>query len=505
MRVPPTRVVLLALAAVVVLVAGVLIGRGTGGGGSSTGSGPAPSSASTTPAPAGSGAASAPAGSSSASTEPGSSSEPSSSGGSGSGSGTGSSAAPTGAPPGTTAVDLGSLSGRTVSGSLLVTVPAQGVDSVRWLLDGSYVDKTKKAPFQITLSPAPGKHTLEARVDTGGGREDRSAQFTVAAPAPGDTAAQAGGLAAPLPGPDPAPLRTVQVSDTASLVKALAGARAGDLIVLADGTYTADHQLEAAADGTAAAPIVLRGGRGAVITTGSPKGGSYGLHVTGDSWRLEGFTVRNAKKGIVLDGSTGSVLSHLAVDSIGQEGIHFRSASAHGVVVDCDVSNTGLTSPQFGEGVYVGSATSNWGKYGGGGPDRSDGVRIEGNRISHTAAEGIDIKEGTTGGLIKDNVFTDAGTSGKNSADSWVDVKGNRWLVTGNSGSGTRLDAFQVHHLAAGWGDLNEFRGNSVQGGVPGVVVGVYPASTAATTVVSCDNDAAGAAGGVSNIPCRKG
>jgi hypothetical protein len=116
------------------------------------------------------------------------------------------------------------------------------------------------------------------------------------------------------------------------------------------------------------------------------------------------------------------------------------------VVRGCDVHDTGLRSPQFGEGIYVGSAVSNWhatdgtgvpyGENGGAGPDRSDRCLIEGNRIWNTTAEGIDVKEGTVGGIIRGNRFDNCGWSGENSADSWVDVKGSGWLVEDNTGAG---------------------------------------------------------------------
>jgi hypothetical protein len=102
--------------------------------------------------------------------------------------------------------------------------------------------------------------------------------------------------------------------------------------------------------------------------------------------------------------------------------------------------------------------------------------------------------------VIRGNAFLDDGTSGENSADSWVDVKGNGWLVVDNTGSGTRADAFQVHQVYDGWGRDNTFRGNRVEGGVPGYVVAVFPPKRPAGNTVSCGQSGAGR--GTSNIPC---
>jgi hypothetical protein len=131
-------------------------------------------------------------------------------------------------------------------------------------------------------------------------------------------------------------------------------------------------------------------------------------------------------------------------------------------------------------------------------PDRSDRVQILNNRIVNTTAEGIDVKEGTTGGTIAGNVFSNAGHSGIHFADSWVDVKGNGWRIEGNSGSRTKLDAFQVHRTIPGWGNGNAFQGNSVGAGVPGYEVSIASGTTGNT--VACGPTGAGR--GKSNVPC---
>ncbi|NHC13610.1 Ig-like domain-containing protein [Motilibacter deserti] len=409
--------------------------------------------------------------------------------------------------------DGSELDGATVAAPLTVTVLDEAVESVTWTLDGSYLEKDSSPPYELTLDPDPGEHELRARVESGGNRSRREVTFTVSADGTSSTAPGTGS-SAPAAAPSaqasvpaaPKAKRVVDVSTADELRAALSSVRPGDRIELADGTYVGDPQFEAPAAGTKAAPITLHGSRKAVLTTGSTDNGGYGLHVTGDYWRLDGFTVRTAKKGIVLDGSVGSVLVGLDVGRIGQEAVHFRSGSANGVIANSDVHDTGLKSPQFGEGVYVGSAKSNWGDYGtDGGPDRSDAVLVQGNRIWNTPAEGVDIKEGTRGGRVVGNRFEQAGTSGENSADSWIDIKGSDWLVEGNTGTGTLLDAIQTHVIngAPGSGENNTFRGNRVLGGVKGYVVAVSPEPGAHGNVVACDNEAGPGGAGVSNIECQ--
>lgn len=284
----------------------------------------------------------------------------------------------------------------------------------------------------------------------------------------------------------------VAVSTSAQLKSALASATAGQTIALAPGTYTG--KFEAAASGTPGKPITLTGASAAVLTTGKI-GSGYALHITGDYWAVRGLSVATAAKGIVLDGSAHSTISGVDVGNIGQEGVHFRAGSSDGLLENSSVHDTGRVDAKYGEGVYIGSAKSNWTSST---PDRSDRVTVRGNRISATPGEGVDVKEGTTGGSITGNVFANAGYSGANSADSWIDLKGNGYTVSGNSGAGTLLDAVQVHEVFGGWGRDNRVSGTTVGGGVPGVEVWVQ--SSGLGTSVACKSS--GAAGGLSNLPC---
>lgn len=312
----------------------------------------------------------------------------------------------------------------------------------------------------------------------------------------GAAALVAGSVAFPAVTPS-AQAATVSVTSASQLKTALAGAKAGMTISLADGTYTGKWVASAA--GTASAPITLVGSRKAILTTGST-GSGYALNVKGSYWNLTGFSVTKAAKGIVLDNSDYSIIDGVDVGNIGQEAVHMRTSSTNVTIRNSLVHDTGITTKAYGEGIYVGSANSNWSSVMGSSskPDQSNNVLIEKNTITNTSAEGIDIKEGTTGGRVIGNVFKNSGYSGENSADSWVDVKGNGYVISGNSGSGTRLDAFQVHSVLSGWGGTNTFSGNSVTS-VPGYEVNI--ASKTAGNVVRCKSSAAGM--GLTNVTCK--
>jgi hypothetical protein len=304
------------------------------------------------------------------------------------------------------------------------------------------------------------------------------------------------------------------VGSVAEIRNALASATPGTVIQALDGEYEFKPRLVASASGTADAPITLNGSRRVVFRTKNASG-DYGLSITGDYWRVSGITVAHATKGIVLDGSSGTVLDNVEVFDIGDEAVHFRACSSDGVLRNSFIHDTGRNSPQYGEGVYVGSANSNWSTYectdhieGNPEGDNTERVLIEDNVFEEVTAEGADLKEGTDSGTLRGNAFRRTGTSGQNSADSAVDAKGNNWLIEANSVSETDApwdddgterpsefaDGFQAHSVYTGYGTGNTFRGNSVDGVIPGFGVGLYPA---AGNIVTCDNNAPGAQQGL--------
>lgn len=287
------------------------------------------------------------------------------------------------------------------------------------------------------------------------------------------------------------------VGTAEGLTAALTQARPGSVIALAAGTYSG--RFVAKNPGTAEQPIWLCGSPGAVIDAGGITGG-YGLHLDGaDHWRVLGLRVTNAQKGVVLDGVDHAVLQGLSVDAIGDEAIHLRAHSSDNVVHGCTVSRTGLRREKFGEGIYVGTAVSNWKTITGGQPDRSDRNVVWGNEISATTAEAVDIKEGTTRGVVAHNTFDGSSLTG---ADSWVDVKGSEWLILGNRGVHSPLDGFQTHEILPGWGARNVFAGNAADAVAEKSEEGLgFALRPDRGTWLKCDNTVTGAA--LSNVACR--
>jgi parallel beta-helix repeat protein len=358
-------------------------------------------------------------------------------------------------------------------------------------------------------------------------------QSASASPTPTPTPTQsASGSPTPTPthSPSPSPTpstggggRTWNVSNATDLSAALAGVAPGDTIVMAAGNYAGAFYTTTS--GTSAKPITLTGPRSAVLSNSAgacdPNVPSnpdvsycgYGLHLNRVSyWHLSGFAVANSAKGIVLDSSSNNILDGVEVSGIGDEGVHFRTDSSNNLIENSAIHNTGQVQPGFGEGLYFGSAQSNWDKYGDStGQDRSNNNQAVGNTFGpNIAAEHIDIKEGTSGGLVQGNTFI-GGVSGQNSADSWVDVKGSGYTLTGNHGSytsGVLADGYQVHRIVAPFGCGNVWQNNdSDLGGVGQYAVNVTDQSDCSSdpNVVYVSNTVAHATKGVANIPLTPG
>ena len=252
----------------------------------------------------------------------------------------------------------------------------------------------------------------------------------------------------------------VSPASSAELIAALAAATAGTMIELqANVTYTADGSPQRfridGRNGTAIDKIYLCGPRSAVLVSSkqaepADDGGTstnYVLWLNNSShWVVDGFTVRTANKGVILDGSSNNTIRYLHVSDLGEEGIHVRKSSSSNVVEYNTVENTGTRVPGFGEAIYVGTAAGNWVKVMGSlVPDRSDNNIIRFN-TTRSRSEGVDVKEGTTGGRIENNTIYGTFLAGSSqvSADSCMELKGKSWIIRSNHCETTLADGLQV-------------------------------------------------------------
>jgi hypothetical protein len=294
----------------------------------------------------------------------------------------------------------------------------------------------------------------------------------------------------------------VNVSNASQLSAALSHALPGQTIALADGTYTGHFALTRS--GTSAAPVRITGSRGARLDGGSVSSG-YVLHLDNASYvQVDGITITNGQKALVLDQSSHNVLTNLDVHTAGNELVLLRNFSRDNVVYRNEIHDSGHIAAGYGEGIYIGLAKSNWSAPQSrtlGGPDTSDRNQVISNHVYNTTAENLDIKEGTTGGLIAGNRFDSTGMTGANYADSWVDVKGNSYVLRANSGvnpTGTLLDGYQTHVALSGWGNNNIFEANTSAVNAPGYAIRIQTSGSG--NLVRASNTQTGAAEGLTNI-----
>lgn len=299
---------------------------------------------------------------------------------------------------------------------------------------------------------------------------------------------------------------TIPVSTAAELHQALKDAQPGQTIALADGIYRGEFTITQ--NGTQQQPITLQGSPAAILEGESASGG-YALHIDGATyWTLTGFTLRNAAKGIMLDKADNNTLDNLQIYQIGQEAVHFRTCSSDNRLQYSTIYDTGVVTPSFGEGVYIGSDADQWSQYSCDADLRDKSHR---NQILHNhfgpnvRAEAIDVKEGTVGGAILDNEFDATGLSGANFADSWVDIKGNHYHVARNHGypgNNPQLKhGFETHGKQGGWGRNNIFYDNVIDLNSNGYGFHLDRADQNHGNLVCTNNTVNGAGGGVANIP----
>lgn len=334
----------------------------------------------------------------------------------------------------------------------------------------------------------------------GGGGSADDASDTPSASSSASPSAEASGSSTPAPvtklQPEPCAAKPdVTVGTADELQDALDEAGPGDAIRVKDGTYKGEFKIEES--GTAAKPAELCGTSKAVLS-GGPSDGGYTLHLDGaDHWRILGITLQGGQKGLMADGTTGTLVDGITVEDTGDEAIHLRATSTDNIVQRATVRNTGLREEKFGEGIYIGTAESNWCDISGCKPDRSDRNVIRNNDIAETTAESVDIKEGTTAGVLKDNTFSGVGMT---EGDSWVDVKGNEWTIDGNRGNQAPEDGYKVLQILDGWGQKNVFKNNvSVVGGDG---YGINVTKSRDGNIVDCSNVARDAGKGLTSIDC---
>ncbi len=260
----------------------------------------------------------------------------------------------------------------------------------------------------------------------------------------------------------------IHVATIDEIFTAVRNAQPGDVIKIAPGTYDyttyqGAQKIDTEAAGTADAPITLTAEdpENPPVLTGSDAANGYVLHIKGSYWEISYLHCTNSQKGIVLDHSNNSVIRNCEMSNTGAEAIALRDSSSYCTVKDTYIHDTGLVTPGYGEGVYIGSAKSTTGY-----DYKCDYNVVDGCTFRNVAAEHVDVKEYTTGTEIFGCTFYGDGMTGENYAGSFVDIAGNDCNVHDNigyrNGNPKIVAAFELHDQVEGWGYHSIFRNNTI-------------------------------------------
>ncbi len=263
---------------------------------------------------------------------------------------------------------------------------------------------------------------------------------------------------------------TILVTNSTELQNALKSVRAGDEIILREGIYQPDPSsgtwkaFQATADGTADNRIIIRSedpDHPASICGNSTQS-KCALYITGSYWEIRNLKISTACKGIFLAKSEHSIISDCEVFNIGDEAIHIIDNSSYNLVENCSVHDTGLLTPKYGEGVYIGSAKN----------ATDYGFDCHYNTVRsckfgpNITADHVDIKEYTLGNLVEYCTFDGTGMLGENGGDSFVEIKGNNAIVRYNTGYRNhcekQLYGFDMNVQIEGWGQNNKIYDNTL-------------------------------------------
>lgn len=257
--------------------------------------------------------------------------------------------------------------------------------------------------------------------------------------------------------------RKVWVTNNQQFAKAVHTARPGDLIFMKDGKYSnvvrggkyrrIDFTRK---NGNKWRPITLCGSSKAVVDA---KGG-IGLRIHKSKYvNIVGITVKNALKGIRLEGAERCTLDSVTVTQTHSEAIHIQYGSHYNTVKNCRITNTGRRNKGVGEGIYLGSSSKNTRN------DKCIGNQILYNTIGPgVTAEPIDVKENTRDGVVKGNILDGRDLCSCKHAVSLINVKGNGYLIEGNVGKNAKQDFFKTSQTIRGEGRNNTFKKNKCVG-----------------------------------------
>lgn len=318
------------------------------------------------------------------------------------------------------------------------------------------------------------------------------------------------------------PLPTVVVKNDAELKAAVAKSQAGDVIKLGNGTFKKfkyDGSVVSGEKPSAAKPLWLCGSEATIINAEDVSTPGSGLVLTKASYvNVANLNFTGGHRGIEVTYSDHVTLTGNTVKKVGLEAIHLMNQTVDSTVAHNIIEDTGLFMGRYGEGVYVGTAEPNWGKYNNGLPDTSNRNRILNNTFTRTASECVDVKTSTKGGFVQGNIcdVSTVGTKDTDDVDHGINgmsLRGDSWIVDGNtfvSANGVANPKLEnvirvVQNTTNTYdGYRNIIRNNAAQKGTDVLQFNVMGADPLRSNFASCNNSFGSSAAKSSyQFPCQ--
>jgi parallel beta helix pectate lyase-like protein len=201
----------------------------------------------------------------------------------------------------------------------------------------------------------------------------------------------------------PACVSALEIGPTDDLRSAFNSLSAGDTLVLRGGEYSVNAQLRIELNGTRSSPIVVTNKSGEKPVIKQLSGNHNVLEIYRSSFlEIQGLTFTGGSHGIRLMDSDDVTIAGCEILETGDVAL---SANSGGTYSNLRILNNHIHHTNgTGEGMYLGC--------------NNDACRIEnsliaGNYVHHTnranveQGDGIELKEGSSGNIIRDNVIHD--------------------------------------------------------------------------------------------------
>jgi hypothetical protein len=196
---------------------------------------------------------------------------------------------------------------------------------------------------------------------------------------------------------------TVEIAPGADVRAAIAALRAGDELILRNGTYSFNSRFAVTAIGTAAQPITIAGKAGEAAVIEMTTGSQNVMEVDGSQYLvLRNLRITGGSHGVRLMNSDFVTLESNEIYETGDVALSANSGGTYeGLIIRRNhIHHTNGT----GEGMYLGCNSN---------ACRVANSVIEWNYIHHTnrstveQGDGIELKEGSYGNIIRHNVVHD--------------------------------------------------------------------------------------------------